>query len=64
MLKSLHKLFEYYMFVMAIFYLIQAQHGESIVIGLAASSTSKGPQAKTTEPIDSIKAPNCSIQLG
>ena len=38
--------------------------GESIGIGLAASSTSKCPQAKTTEPMDSIKVTNCSIQLG
>ena len=38
--------------------------GESIGIGLAASSTSKGPQAKTTEPMDSIKVTYCSIQLG
>ena len=38
--------------------------GESNGIGLAASSTSKGPQAKTTEPIDSIKVTYCSIQLG
>ena len=38
--------------------------GESIGIGLAASSTSKGPQVKTTEPINSIKVKNCSIQLG
>ena len=44
--------------------LSNAKHGESIVIGLAASSTSKDPQAKTTEPMDSIKVPNCSIQLG
>ena len=34
--------------------------GESIGIGLAASSTSKGPQAKTTEPMDSIKFLNLS----
>ena len=39
-------------------------HGECIVIGLAASSTSKGPQVKTTEPVVSIKVTNCSIQLG
>ena len=38
--------------------------GESIGIGLAASSTSKGPQTKTTEPIDSIKVTYCSVQLG
>ena len=38
--------------------------GESIGIGLAASSTSKGPQAKTTEPMDSTKVTYCSIQLG
>ena len=38
--------------------------GESIVIGLAASSPSKGPQAKTTEPVDSIKVTYCSIELG
>ena len=37
--------------------------GESIGIGLATSSTSKGPQIKTTEPMVSIKATNCSIQL-
>ena len=37
--------------------------GESIGIGLAGSSTSKGPQAKTTEPMDSIKVTNRSIQL-
>ena len=36
--------------------------GESIGIGLAASSTSTGPQAKTTEPMDSIKVTYCSIQ--
>ena len=38
--------------------------GESIGIGLAASSPSKSPQAKTTEPMDSIKVTYCSIQLG
>ena len=38
--------------------------GESIGIGLAARSTSKGPKAKTTEPMDSIKVTYCSIQLG
>ena len=38
--------------------------GESIGIGLEASSTSKGPQAKTTEPMDSTKVTYCSIQLG
>ena len=46
------------------FTLSNAKHGESIVIGLAASSTSKGPQVKTTEPMVSIKVINCSIQLG
>ena len=29
-----------------------------------ASSTSKGPQAKTTEPMNLIKVTYCSIQLG
>ena len=38
--------------------------GESIGIGLEASSTSKGPQVKTTEPMDSTKVTYCSIQLG
>ena len=38
--------------------------GESIGIGLAASSTSKGPQIKTKGPMTSIKVTNCSIQLG
>ena len=38
--------------------------GESIGIGLEASSTSKGAQAKTTEPVDSIKVTYYSIQLG
>ena len=47
------------------FTLSNAKHGgESIGIGLAASSTSKGPQAKTTEPMDSTKVTYCSIQLG
>ena len=41
-----------------------AKHGGSIGIGLEASSTSKGPQAKTTEPMDSTKVTYCSIQLG
>ena len=40
------------------------KNGKSIVIGLAASSTSKGPQVKSTEPMVSIKVTNCSIQLG
>ena len=44
--------------------LSNAKHGESIVIGLAGSSTSKGPQVKTTEPMVSIKVTHCSIQLG
>ena len=43
------------------FTLSNAKHEESILIGLAVSSTSKGPQAKTTEPIVSIKITNCSI---
>ena len=38
--------------------------GESIWIGLEASSNSKGPQAKTTESTDSTKVTYCSIQLG
>ena len=46
------------------FTLSNAKHGESIGIGLAASSTSKGPRAKTIEPMDSIKVTYCSIQLG
>ena len=46
------------------FTLSNAKHGKSIVIGLAASSTSKGPQVKTTDPMVSIKVTNCSIQLG
>ena len=37
---------------------------ESIGIGLEASSTSKGPQTKNTEPMDSTKVTYCSIQLG
>ena len=49
---------------MNIFTLSSVKHGESIGIGLAASSTSKSPQAKTTEPMDSIKVTYCSIQLG
>ena len=36
----------------------------SIVIGIAASLTSKGPRVKTTERMVSIKITNCSIQLG
>ena len=45
------------------FTLTNAKNGESIVIGLAASSTAKGPRVKTTEPIVSIKVTICSIQL-
>ena len=44
--------------------LFNAKHRENIVIGLAASSTSKGPQVKTTEPTVLIKVTNCSILLG
>ena len=32
--------------------------------GLEATSTSKGPHAKTTEPMDSTKVTYCSINLG
>ena len=39
-----------------IFTLFNVKHGESIVIGLAASSTSKGPQVKTTEPMTQLKS--------
>ena len=46
------------------FTLSNAKHGENIGIGLAASSTSKDLQVKTTEPMDSIKVINCIIQLG
>ena len=42
-----------------VFTLSNAKHGESI-----ASSTSKGPKVKTTEPIVAIKVTNCGIQLG
>ena len=45
--------------VLHLFTLSNAKHGESIVIGLAASSTSKDSQVKTTEPMDSIKVTNC-----
>ena len=45
-----------------VFTLSNAKHGESIVIGLAASETSKGPQVKTREPMVSIKVTHCSIQ--
>ena len=40
------------------------KNGERIVIGLAESATSKGPQIMTMEPMNSIKVTNCSIQLG
>ena len=46
------------------FTLSNAKHGESIGIGLEASPNSKGPQAKTTEPMVSTEVTNCSIQLG
>ena len=42
-------------------FMIFAKHWESVVIGLAASSTSKGPQIKTTEPMVSIKVTNYRI---
>ena len=47
-----------------IFTLSNVKLGESIVIGLSASSTSKGPPVKTTEPMVSMKVTNCIIQLG
>ena len=50
--------------MLLVFTLSNAKHGKSFVIGFAASSTSKGPQVKTTEPTVSIKVTNCSIQLG
>ena len=53
-----------FLLVSFFFILSNAKHRESIVIGLAASSTSKGQQIKTTEPMVSIKVTNCSIQLG
>ena len=51
-------------FIYPFFTLSNAKHGQCFVIGLAASATSKGPRVKTTEPMVSIKVPNCSIQLG
>ena len=58
------KLF-YYLLLVHILLLYQKRGmGESIGIGLPASLTSKGPQVKTTEPMDSIKVTYCSIQLG
>ena len=38
------------------FTLSNVKLGESIVLGIAASSTSKGPQVKITEPMVSIIA--------
>ena len=49
---------------MRLFTLSNAKHGESIVIGLEARSTSKGPQSKTMEPMVSINVTYCSIQFG
>ena len=43
------------------FPLCNAKHEESIGIGLASSSTSKGLQVKTTEHMVSTKVTNCSI---
>ena len=48
----------------SLFTLSNAKHGKSIIIGLAASSTSNGPQVKTMEPMVLIKVTYCSIQLG
>ena len=50
--------------ILQFFTLANAKRGECIVIGLAASSTSKGPQINTKGPMVSIKVTNCSIQLG
>ena len=47
-----------------LFTLSNVKRRGSIGIGLAASSNSKGPQIKTTEPMDSIKVTYCSIQVG
>ena len=61
---GLNSFFNYYVIYLIIFTLSNAKHGKSIVIGLTASATSKGPQVKTTEPMVSIKVTNCRIQLG
>ena len=62
-LSKIENMARLYSFVQS-FTLSNTKHGKSIVIGLAASSTSKGPQVKTTEPMVSIKVTNSSIQLG
>ena len=41
-----------------VFTLSDEKYGESIVIGLAASATLRGPQVKTTESMVSIKVTN------
>ena len=51
-------------FIFLVFTLSNAKHVESIVIGHAASSTSKSPPVKTMEPMFLIKVTNCSIQFG
>ena len=48
--KNLHQI----IFFLILLYPMRSM-GESIGIGLEASSTSKGPQIKTTEPMDSTK---------
>ena len=63
-MKTLIALIQLIYWLRLIFTLSNAKHGESIVIGLATSLTSKDPQVKITEPMDSIKDTNCIIQLG
>ena len=62
--NSTQKVQIYSIHIYLLFTLSNAKHRESIVIGLAESATSKGPQVKTTEPMVSIKVTNYSIQLG
>ena len=48
----------------AIFTLSNAKHGRKYWNRSRGKPDFRGPQAKTTEPMDSIKATYCSIQLG
>ena len=47
-----------------LFTLSNAKHGGKYWNRSRGNATSKGPQAKTTEHMDSIKVTYCSIQLG
>ena len=64
MSKILFFFFKLLFLLCLIFTLSNAKHGGKYWNRSRGKLDSKGPQAKTTEPMNSIKVTYCSIQLG